>query len=111
MTNTTTFTKVATGHFKVLLNGNATEFTIVNGSAGVSGNSVNEYLICNSVTGTNKNVGSLQKAKKILTLTLKNRIVETSNDDSLDISGWIPVEDENAWKASDAALIAAHKAK
>ena len=46
-----TTTKLGSGYFSVLWNGEATEYTIVNGSLGQSGNEPNMYGISNALTG------------------------------------------------------------
>ena len=65
--NTVTFSKVQTGIFDVLLNGNKTRFTIQNGCLGLSGRDTkNVYGIWNEAKQTVRWIGSLQNAKKFV---------------------------------------------
>ena len=69
MSNEVTFKKITTGEFEVLLNGQPTERTIVNGSRGLSGrNTQNVYGICKE--GSTRWIGTLQACKKIMVFTL-----------------------------------------
>lgn len=69
MTKTITFQKTSTGHFAVLVDGQTSEYAIVNGSLGLSGrNTENVYGV---VRGSQiRWIGSLAKAKKAVALTL-----------------------------------------
>jgi len=71
--NTMTTKRAASGQFDVYLNGFQTEFSIVNGSLGLSGHGVNTYGITNSKTGQVRWIGTLQACKKILNFTLLKR--------------------------------------
>ena len=66
-----TFKKVFTGHFNVLQNDAETKYYIYNADLGCSGNDKNMYGICDNETGKHTLVGSLQKAKKVVTFWLK----------------------------------------
>jgi hypothetical protein len=101
-----TFSRVANGEFAVLVNGVASKYTITNGSAGISGNGRNEYLIANA--GQIKQSGlTLAKAKKMVAYWISKEVVV---EEDFDLSGWIP-EDPEVTKARDDVLLAAYKAK
>ena len=68
-----TTTKLGSGYFSVLWNGEATEYTIVNGSLGQSGNEHNMYGISNALTGRMNWQGSIQKCKSLVKHTLEKR--------------------------------------
>ena len=68
-----TTTKIAPGYFDVLWNGEPTEFRIVNGSLGQSGKEPNMYGIEDSIRGTIKWHGSIQRCKGMLKFTFKMR--------------------------------------
>ena len=94
-----TFNRVANGEFTVLNNGIATEYRILNGCLGMSGNGANVYIITKN--GEKKQTGlTLAKAKKVVMHTIKREADE--------LHGWVPEADPDAWKTRDAALIAAH---
>ena len=75
MSNVVTFQKITTGEFDVLLNGNKTEYFIVNGSKGLSGYTENVYGIRKA--GGVRWIGTLQACKKILSFTLGKRAVRS----------------------------------
>lgn len=66
-----TFERVATGHFDVLLDGAKTRFSIINGSAGVSGHGLNVYGIASG--DSVRWIGTLQACKKIVRFTLTRK--------------------------------------
>lgn len=68
MKATVTFQKVAAGEFDVLLDGVKSQYSIVNGSKGVSGHGVNVYGIAKPA-GTQW-IGTLQAAKKLVAFWL-----------------------------------------
>jgi hypothetical protein len=69
--NQVTFNKEYTGMFSVFLNGQiVNKYYIFNGSAGMSGLGNNMYGIKNEETNKVVWIGSLQKAKKTVTLWL-----------------------------------------
>tara|TARA_R110000868_G_scaffold66256_2_gene197490 strand:+ start:209 stop:427 length:219 start_codon:yes stop_codon:yes gene_type:complete len=65
--------KLASGHFEVFWNDLPTEYSIVNGSLGQSGNEPNFYGITNKITGKINWQGSIQKCKKLVQFTLEKR--------------------------------------
>ena len=65
--------KVMTGIFKVLWDGQPTDYEIVNGCMGSSGHGANIYCIHNVKTDKVTVVGTLQSAKKGLAHTLRRR--------------------------------------
>lgn len=67
MDNTVTFQKTATGQFDVLLNGQKTEYGIINGSLGLSGKDTRNMYGITKATGSVRWVGTLQAAKKMVT--------------------------------------------
>lgn len=69
-----TTNKITAGHFEVLWNGQATEYTIVNGSLGQSGKEPNMYGIKNALTGKMNWQGSIQRCKSMINFTLKKRV-------------------------------------
>ena len=73
-----TTTKIASGYFDVLWNGQPTEYKIVNGSLGQSGKEPNMYGISNAVTGKTTWQGSIQRCKSMINLTLKKRTLSPS---------------------------------
>lgn len=77
-TNRLSTTKLSNGVFAVLWDGLKTDWQIVNGCLGVSGRGQNAYLITNSATGTRTRIGSIQKCKKTLALTLASRAQEAA---------------------------------
>ncbi len=69
-----TTNKIATGQFEVLWNGKKTDWTVFNGSLGLSGRDTqNVYGIANHVTGKRRFIGTLQACKKCLALTFKKQ--------------------------------------
>jgi len=69
-----TTNKIATGQFEVLWNGEKTDWTIFNGSMGLSGrNTQNVYGITNIKTGQRRFIGTLQACKKCLALAMKKQ--------------------------------------
>jgi len=65
--------KICTGQFRVYWNGVATEWTIINGCAGVSGrDSANHYGVLKDGSASPRWIGSLAACKKSLTLTFRN---------------------------------------
>lgn len=68
-----TTNKIDNGHFEVLWNGEATEYTIVNGSLGQSGKEPNVYGTINQLTGKTNWHGSIQRCKALLKFTLAKR--------------------------------------
>ena len=74
MKNQVTFAKVQTGIFDVLLNGEKTEYQIINGSLGMTGrDTVNMYGITNSTNQSVRWFGPLVTCKKAITHTLNKR--------------------------------------
>lgn len=68
---TVTFKKITTGVFDVLLNGSATKYSIINGSAGLSDrDTFNMYGIA-TAAGNVRWIGTLHAAKSIVTTWLK----------------------------------------
>jgi len=66
-----TTNKIGNGHFEVLWNGAPTEYGIVNGSLGQSGNEPNMYGTVNKLTGKINWHGSIQRCKSLLKHTLE----------------------------------------
>jgi len=66
-----TTNKIGNGHFEVLWNGVITEYGIVNGSLGQSGNEPNLYGTTNKLTGKINWHGSIQRCKSLLKHTLE----------------------------------------
>ena len=65
------FKRIRNGYFESFKDGIKTQFIIVNGSLGCSGNGKNEYLIHNTITYKYTPVRSLGYAKKSIQLSLK----------------------------------------
>ena len=63
--------RIMLGEFEVYLDGDKTEYTIHNGSRGLSGrDTVNTYAICNQRTGKITVLGPLNTCKKAVEFTL-----------------------------------------
>lgn len=63
--------RVSPGVFNVIKDDRVTDYTIINGSIGVSGFGSNHYGIKNNVTGQITWIGSLAKCKKTVNLWVK----------------------------------------
>lgn len=71
MENTVTFVKVQTGIFNAFLNGQPTEYQIVNGCLGMSGrDTVNTYGVYNKAKDTVRWFGPLRTCKAAIAFTL-----------------------------------------
>ncbi len=68
-----TFKRVCNGIFETYVDGVKTDWEIVNGSLGLSGNDRNVYGINNTKSGSIKWLGPLRTCKKTLELTLAKK--------------------------------------
>jgi len=66
-----TIERILPGHFRAKVNGEWTQYMIVNGSLGLTGKGRNIYGIENLNTGKITWIGSLAAAKKLVTHWLK----------------------------------------